>query len=1109
MRKRSNLFSRLVTGGLVAGIVGSMFPIGAGAGSQTWGAAADIVEPTVFGITVANLTVGNDGTIIAGTGVTGIRNSTNSGASFGSAVTMPANFAPVAIATSPNFGTDRIVFAVGTLAGGLSLVASFDAGTTWSVVTASTIGVAGDTALSVAVAPNFTVASGGLVAVGVNPTGTTTSIFTLNLTAAQLTAGTIGGATSAALAGSAVTAAGDNGGLAVSFSPLYTSDGLLFGVVHQIATANSFTAGVNECRGTVAAGFALAGHCTIVHTGAATSGAMAFPSDFSGATTTSGGNLWVGSNGAAGASSLFRRVAGAYADTLPGGAITGVTSLAVSGAFATATVYAGRAAATAAPLQSAVYRSANGGTSWTTATIGGSTGAVSVALSPTFSSNNTVFASTTGLQGGVWVSTTGGTNSLGWTNKGLYQDSYAAVAGIWGDPRDGAPLFVLYTATGAGDNALFKASTAQPTAVSGWSKTGYSVAAAGSTAIDITAAGVSQAYASDSVVYIAGGQQLSKSTDGGASFSLAFINLIPSGTILAGAGISVANSATVFVATSDTSAVHKTINSGADWTTVVLSGSPVITDIQLSPNFATDNTLVVATRNPSGAAVAYVSTDGGAVFTAFSANSDSSTGTNRHQVAFDTNYATNKFIYAVTDSDVYRWTVGTSIAWLRLSAGANVAGAAPSDLPVGDTDLNNVAVVNGVLYTTQSTAAAGTRRALNPAAAFDGTTKSQWFDLGWVGLDGIGISPVAPSSGALNQGLPGTHGVNTRGMLVVPLTSTSNLILVAETGVPSLVAYTDLLLPAPTVTNPANAASVSAAPGTSPTPPLSWAPYTQLAAAAYTVRVSTDPTFVDPINTSYTNVANGVYTIAAPAVPAFTAGNTYYWQVRASESVSDDTTSPWSAVRTYVSAAGLPSLSYPTSAPGLIQTVDSFTPSLNWTAVTSATDYRVQIATNSSVVSAGGSYVNPVITRTVGSASPSTQLIAGDLQANTTYFWQVQAIFGTATGSYTNQSALPGATGVFRTPAGITPGPGGCVAPATALAPIASKLELAAGQDVNGKWLAYVPGLAGNTMPDICANTVVILTAKADTTVTVSGVSYALKAGVGKAVGVHASGTFS
>ncbi len=87
---------------------------------------------------------------------------------------------------------------------------------------------------------------------------------------------------------------------------------------------------------------------------------------------------------------------------------------------------------------------------------------------------------------------------------------------------------------------------------------------------------------------------------------------------------------------------------------------------------------------------------------------------------------------------------------------------------------------------------------------------------------------------------------------------------------------------------------------------------------------------------------------------------------------------------------------------------------------------------------------------------------------------------------------------------------GGCVAPATALAPIASKLEIASNQnETTGKWHAYVPGLPGNTMLDICPNSVVILTMKTDTTVTVSGVTYTLKAGIGKAIGVHSSVSFS
>jgi len=123
----------------------------------------------------------------------------------------------------------------------------------------------------------------------------------------------------------------------------------------------------------------------------------------------------------------------------------------------------------------------------------------------------------------------------------------------------------------------------------------------------------------------------------------------------------------------------------------------------------------------------------------------------------------------------------------------------------------------------------------------------------------------------------------------------------------------------------------------------------------------------------------------------------------------------WS-VRIQAEAAQVPFLLYPTSTPGSFQVVPNLTPALSWQAVANATDYEVQLATNPSVVSAGGPYVTPTLTRRVGSATPALQLGVGDLQSDTVYYWQARAIFGAATGLYNTLTAAVGASGGFRTP---------------------------------------------------------------------------------------------
>ena len=114
-------------------------------------------------------------------------------------------------------------------------------------------------------------------------------------------------------------------------------------------------------------------------------------------------------------------------------------------------------------------------------------------------------------------------------------------------------------------------------------------------------------------------------------------------------------------------------------------------------------------------------------------------------------------------------------------------------------------------------------------------------------------------------------------------------------------------------------------------------------------------------------------------------------------------TSPPTAIETP------PVLLYPVSLPGTRLLVATLTPGLTWTAIDQALDYRVQIATDPS-------YVAPILTREVGSATPELQLLPGDLQSGTVYFWQVQAISaGGITSDYSSIDKVSGTDGSFRT----------------------------------------------------------------------------------------------
>ena len=1044
-----------------------LIPTGpASAGSQAW---SGVRSPIAIGSTVAGVVIANDGTIFAwgdgdaDRGANDIYFSNNGGTSFALVVGTAQPWAGTAIqeiVPSPRFGSDSEIF----LAAGAEVYQSSERGIagSWAEIdplTETDVMDAAGTILDIAIAPNFN--NNGSIAVAFLG-----AVADGNIQTSASKGGKFDSWESIDTIGIPVEAT--DGAVAVEFSPNFLSDGRIFAVLTDVDGGDTCPEiGLCEARSVSALDFGAPVKISGVGSAALTDRAFfAFPDDYSVAAVD---NYLIAANGVG--QSVYRRAAGIWGDTTPIGTFpTPSSGIALSGNFASATVVAGITAASAAPLLAQITKSTNGGSSWAPViNVGGDTGRVFPALTPTFDTDNTVYAGTTGAQGGLWKSTTGGGNSLAWTSKGLFADDYTTIFGIDGDPADSNPLFMIYGAGGSGDNALFRSTSTSGTAR--WEKTGFIPGA------DVVAVGVSQDYANDSTVYIGAGAQLAKSTNGGKSFATAFVNAVPSGDVNPGHGLEVVNNSTVFVAAG--SRVHRTSDSGASWASASISGSPAIMDLEASPDFANDNTVVVIARTPAGAAQVYMSTDGGASFSQ-SGSGVGSTVAGQGTLAFDSNYATNQTLYAGTDDDIYRWTVGTSTSWLRLRAGANRPGQAPS--MSSGAPITNLASADGVLYAAVGPGPGGdVLRALNPTGAFDGSTASQWFGLGFVGLSAVGASQAG--SGRMDQGSgidAATLALNSAGLLADPAGS-SNKVLVVDTVVTpnQIYVYSDRILSAPEPIAPGDGSSRTGA------PTLQWNPYTALAGATFQVRLSTDPTFANTVVTSYNAVAAGTYVLATrELVPGFASGNVYYWQVRAAN-VGRDLQSPWSPSQSYVASAGVPALLYPTSAPGLRLEVPSLAPGLAWTAVGRAVDYRVQIALDPSIVSAGGSYVNPVLTRTVGSATPALQLGAGDLSGSSVYYWQVQAVFaGDTSGAYATLSAAAGASGVFQTP--VISGTMS-VAPATGLAPIGDDLvRLWQYDNATQAWTFYDPRpeFAGaNTVTELVNGA--IYWVKVDSTVTV------------------------
>jgi len=165
-----------------------------------------------------------------------------------------------------------------------------------------------------------------------------------------------------------------------------------------------------------------------------------------------------------------------------------------------------------------------------------------------------------------------------------------------------------------------------------------------------------------------------------------------------------------------------------------------------------------------------------------------------------------------------------------------------------------------------------------------------------------------------------------------------------------------------------------------------------------------------------------------------------------------------------------------------------------------------KISSAAITVSPSSASVGDTVTVTGANYLPSTGLVAvtvGGVSvlsgtpviSNSTGGWSttfsVPGLTGVQTVSTTHSSVVKTAT--LTITAAVA---GGAVTTSTATSALTA-LELVTSFDyASGLYQAYVPGLAGNVLTEIKPNSVIILTLTADATVIVSGVSFAVTAGV-------------
>ena len=488
-------------------------------------------------------------------------------------------------------------------------------------------------------------------------------------------------------------------------------------------------------------------------------------------------------------------------------------------------------------------------------------------------------------------------------------------------------------------------------------------------------------FATDNTIYSAdlNSSTLRRSTNGGLSWKNRSSVACPGSSTID--SIAAADQSTVFVGCSGSS-FRKSVNGGFLFTAAGGTGSGAVSDIALSPSYATDSSILIGQDGE-----ARLSTNGGS---SFSRLGNSGPGSGMTQVAFHSDYATNSMVYAGNDK-AYRWTVGTSTSWDDIAGATAVVG-----LGVG---------ADGTLYVASGAA----------------------FEDGAAGGIFSSATPTASSVTVTQLGVPSTTGTNLKdgemaGGFAHATTGGSERLWVSITNVTDLDTgdpkadnwrhYTDTIgsTMRPTGLTPADGAVVgrSNADGDGVVGfRIGWDAVA--GATSYVYQWGTSSTFSGACTPDDASSARSVGSSSICDEQVARPGNTtYYWRVRVEEPV----VGPYSATQSLTTAliagesAGLPTLSQPNAGNAADATSRAvpLQPLFVWTAVNSATNYELQVSTD-------GTFLDPnqmVVDRS-GATRLGNQIAfqsSVQLSPGTVYFWRVRGVSATSQGGYPPAAAF-------------------------------------------------------------------------------------------------------
>jgi hypothetical protein len=414
----------------------------------------------------------------------------------------------------------------------------------------------------------------------------------------------------------------------------------------------------------------------------------------------------------------------------------------------------------------------------------------------------------------------------------------------------------------------------------------------------------------------------------------------------------VVESTTVLYALNNVGVVSRSNNSGFGWlggiTTGLNSGATIFS--------VTRDTILVGSQDGY---VAY-STDGNRTW--YIINEITEIGAGNVQVVADRSFATNKTIYAASDTEgqnIKQWQIGTSTVWKDIFKG-NITGG-----------IYGLVVNDGTLYALEFDSSSGQSKlwlCISPTSATE--TSSSW------------SSSATTSKTDIDDG-----NVYLNATPHALRASTDKLWAVKTNGTNKLYSYSDLYIEF-SLTSPAQSyiSPVNKINGLAQDICFTWdrptEPEEYELEMGYELEIALDKEFNSLVTIiTVTTINSVVSAIAGPGQTGnnyvnFMPGTTYYWRIRTSQPVYSRYSTPQ---HLYVESldAILPAILSPPS--GCSNT--SRKPAFSWNPVSGATEYQF-------ILSANASMVSPIVDTRVNTTAYA---MSSELDYGGTYFWKVRA----------------------------------------------------------------------------------------------------------------------